>query len=587
MSTSPSSTSRWKSNGWATATRWIRRLTLTLVLLPGWAYGQSFGTLDVNDPTQFLLKRLELRGHLDSPNLDLAPLSVRRRDALLAGIDGSQLGPLDTTLIAQTLGTMALPLEQKVHALWGALYERPGTFYQVGDADYTVTAEPWMLLGTGLPFQRTDNRGSYSLQSTRGFRLAGRIGTRITFESRMTQNRLIEVGPIRDFERKVRRVGSIPGAGMSLGWGRGGDGYDYAENEVHFLDAVGIIAYEDDYFNIRFGRDRNRYGFAQGSPLLSPIHAPIDQLQILFNTDKFSYGMLLMSLVSPDKRAVRGQLSPVNVVGEANPRRFSAVHRVSVHVGKRLEFSIAEAVVLYADSLGSQRGMDLAYLNPLTLYNASERDLGSPDNTMMEVAGRLRLFDRMALYGHAHIDEAPNARSLDWWGTKWALVGGLEAADLGLKGSLLMVEMAAIRPYMYSHRSTFSSYTHYNDVLGHPAEANAYDYMLRWHLMRPRIQAGVLATYTLKGRSTSTENYGSSAIEPYGTRVSEYGVTLGWGVRQTRSLVDAFVEYAWLPKLFTGLYLRHEVLDDALLGEDQFSQAGVYMRWGMPYPWQR
>ncbi|NCV92920.1 MAG: hypothetical protein EBW30_09145 [Synechococcaceae bacterium WB7_3xG_012] len=175
-----------------------------------------------------------------------------------------------------------------------------------------------MLLGTGLPFQRTDNRGSYSLQSTRGFRLAGRIGTRITFESRMTQNRLIEVGPIRDFERKVRRVGSIPGAGMSLGWGRGGDGYDYAENEVHFLDAVGIIAYEDDYFNIRFGRDRNRYGFAQGSPLLSPIHAPIDQLQILFNTDKFSYGMLLMSLVSPDKRAVRGQLSPVNVVGEAN-----------------------------------------------------------------------------------------------------------------------------------------------------------------------------------------------------------------------------------------------------------------------------
>ncbi len=134
---------------------------------------------------------------------------------------------------------------------------------------------------------------------------------------------------------------------------------------------------------------------------------------------------------------------------------------------------------------------------------------------------------------------------------------------------------------MYAHRSLLTAATHYGDGLGHPAGPNASDLALRLaHRPTVNTELSLDATWTVRGRNTETENFGSDPTRPYGDRVPEPNPTLQ-GVRQRILTADLDASLRVLPDASVGLSLRTLFTDDALDGRSGVVAPTVVLQWGL------
>jgi len=60
-----------------------------------------------------------------------------------------------------------------------------------------------------------------------------------------------------------------------------------------------------------------------------------------------------------------------------------------------------------------------------------------------------------------------------YWANKQALQLGLKSIDvLGVPNLDIQGEVNLVRPFVYTSKDNYSSYTHYNQALAHPLGAN-------------------------------------------------------------------------------------------------------------------
>ena len=552
-------------------------LLFALLLAVPAVFAQQEGLLQTDDEFGRALDRQRVLGHLPAAHLGARPLSayVARAYADSALAAGGTMGAADRALLQRLTGRTTGPGIGTVRGLVPFLYGDGNSFYSVREADYALEVAPLANLAYGRARRSAiaDREATVPVwQNTRGVRAAGHIGDHIFFEARLEENQRRPVETAYD-----RRVLTAPRLGNSKL--QEGTTYDY-------FVATGIVGFRSKYFEARFGRDRNEWGFGRTSLHLSDYATVYDQLQIRTQFWRLHYTNLFAQFAAfrPADEAIDSIV----------PRKYGVFHRLAIDLPARVQVELFESVIFASDSTGNDRrtGFDLAYLNPIIFYRAVEHDLGSPDNALLGAGISWIATPGVEVYAQGILDELTISEfGNDWWGNKWGYLLGLYLVDPGfgetrLRDFDLRVEYARQRPWLYGHRTEATAYVHYGDYLSHPAGPNSSDVaVFATYRPWPRLLAALNLAFTKRGRDPEGEIVGADPTRPYTERdrSQDRSTTTFQGIQQDIVLAEARVGYELLPELFLEGVLRAESVDDAERGLDRYVAPSLSLRWGLPF----
>ncbi len=553
----------------------MRSLLLFVVFATAASAQVDEGILPMDDPVQRFLQRQQTAGTLDGVLLTTFPLSGYEAQAMLDSLavrvdSGSvRLGRTDQALLDRYRGLTPAPGAEWGRNLGIGLYDDGETLVSADGDGYAVRGQPLLYATPGVT-RRTAGEGrdpeSMTYRYSRGVRVAGHAGP-VFFDTQ-----LMEV------QETPERIDWVNFTTPRQGFTKLVDDrttYDY-------WDATGIIGFRSSFFEVRAGRGRANWGFGEGSLERSDYSAPQDHVEFRSRFWKVRYTNRFERRIRPFERSSNVGLYP---------RSYTALHQLAFDLPYGLEAEIFEMTVFADDTLGGQRrGFELSYLNPFVFYRAIEADLGTLDNALLGAGLAWNAAPGYRTYSQLLLDELKFDRlSDDWWANKWGFLVGAHIVDPGwgearLRGLSLRGEYTRQRPYLYSHRSESSAYVHYADPLGHPAGPNSSDLSL-WaeYVPTPRLSFGAHGSYTVRGRNTETENFGSDATLSYNTRVSDFGVTTLQGIRQRETIGELWGGYELMPELIVGLGARYHAFDDAETGLDRSATGYLQLRWGLPF----
>ena len=557
-----------------------RRLLPLLLLLIGLctarpAQAQTDGLLQIDDATHRFLHAQKAKGHLPKAFLSHQPLSVyearRYLDSLAVRDSAEQiLTPANREHLAQLRGTTDRPGAEWAERTF-SLYENGRDLISLAGEDYALQLNPryYGFLGPSVHSESSTRfANDLAWRNTRGLRFSGHVGDHLFFESRVSENQWRPIWPA--FEANTApRVGHIS-------FYDNGDPYN-------FFEATGVVGLRSRHFEVRLGRARNHWGPGQGSLFLSDYGTVYDQAQIRATLGPLQYNYLLARFLDTESQSIAS--------GPRRPSRYGVFHHLTLHVTDALTFDLYEGIIMGRDTTAGGTGFDPGYLNPAIVFRPMERDLGSAGNTLLGLGGSWRPLSGAAVYGQFVLDElrVPEIGN-QWWANKWGWMLGLHVVEPGVPHLSARIEAARLRPYLYSHRTSASAFTHMSDVVTHPAGPNSIDLSVFLDYTPPGPWHALLhGSWTVHGRNAVnangdiTANYGGDATVPSRTRFSRYGVSMLQGIRQRQGVLEAALAYEVLPHLRVTVAVRGERLYDAERGTDTYLSPRLVLNWGLPF----
>jgi len=428
------------------------------------------------------------------------------------------------------------------HPFLNTFYKNKANFYEVEDKDFFLVVDPAIQQTQSF---ESGNHERVFLNS-KGVTLRGLIANKLGFSAYLTDNQ--ERGPSW-FQQRVAQFDAVPGAGYFKSFGK--TGFDYFDNRAS------IYFNTWKYVDWQFGYDKNFIGNGYRSLFLSDYSAPY--LFLKFNTRiwKLNYQTIYMELISQHNTHTDYQY----------PKKYAVVHHLNVNATPWLNVGLYENVVFSrADHY------DFSYLNPVIFLVSAQQQNGSPDKTTAGIDWKANIGHAVQFYGQVVVNEFILHQILHYsdgyWANKQGVQLGLKYVDaFSVKNLDLQFEANLVRPYVYSHDDSVSSFSHYNQPLAHPLGANFseliaiahYQPAYKWNL------EGKLIWYK-QGLDSAGVNFGSDIFENYNTRPRDYGFQIGSGVPATCVLVSGLVSYQWKENLFLDLsaqYRRYSVHDPA------------------------
>lgn len=413
-----------------------------------------------------------------------------------------------------------------------AFYKTKTNFYEVNTKDFFLAVNPVLQLSFG---KEQDNDEALYFNS-RGVTVRGMIGKKVGFSAYMTENQ--ERGPTY-FKEVVGGLRAVPGVGFYKAFKKEG---------VDYFDARGYITFNAAKFiDFQLGYDKNFIGNGYRSLFLSDWGNSYLFAKINTRIWKFNYQNIFMELMPQFTKKGDSLL----------PRKYAAMHHLSMNVTKWLNIGLFEGVVF-----GRKDRFDFQYLNPLIFYRHIEGTVGSPDNAMAGIDFKANVAHRLQFYGQLLIDEFKLDKIKEnkgWWANKWGIQLGAKYVDaFGIKNLDLQGEINRVRPYTYSHYDTVANYTHYNQPLAHPLGANFneligiinYQPAPKWY-----IYSRVL--FYQKGLDSTGYNAGGNIFRRYTDR---FGIDEGYKVAggQKMTVLNALLllSYELRQNLFFDLSLQ-------------------------------
>lgn len=403
--------------------------------------------------------------------------------------------------------------------------------------DISFTIDPLFNFEIG----RDADYDDMSWINTRGFVLNARIGKKIFVTSDFYENQA------KFYDYRHQRVSAtrvIPGQGSPKTYKE--DGYDYA-----WVDAT-VSFQPDEHFDITFGHGKNFIGDGYRSMLLSDASFNYPYLRITTDIWNIKYVNLWAQFQD---------LTQHYNYGHAHDKKWGSFNYLDWSVTPWLNVGLFEAVIwANADSLG-HRGFDINYANPVIFTRPVEFSVGSPDNALLGLTGKLTLWKNHVIYWQAIIDEfklenvkagvkhqlnkSDTTIEWGWASNKWACQIGYKTFDLfGLQHLDIQAEFNIARPFMYSHIDHIANYAHYQQPLGHPLGANFKEVVLigRYNYKRLFLEAKYI--HAMHGRDIDGLNYGNDIFKPYTKPAHEYHNEIGQGekvILQNTNLKAAFL----------------------------------------------
>ena len=191
------------------------------------------------------------------------------------------------------------------------------------------------------------------------------------------------------------------------------------------------------------------------------------------------------------------------------------------------------------------------------------------------------------VYGQFVLDEfllSAYREGNGWWANKWASQLGAKYVDvLGLPNLDLQLEWNRVRPFMYTHKWSYTSYTHYSQPLAHPLGAN-FDEKLAIIRYQPFGRWTAEATFMQSnhGDDSAERNFGGDVFRSYIDQRQEYGNVIGQGISTKVQYADFTLSYMPVHRLYLELSQTFRKQDSQLDENDKttsITQLGL--RWNI------
>jgi hypothetical protein len=410
--------------------------------------------------------------------------------------------------------------------LLGRFYKTKADFFTVDEKDFFLAVNPVIQQQQSL---EAGNSQRVFLNS-KGITARGLIGNRVGFDFYLTDNQ--ERTPLF-VQRLEDKFLAVPGAGFYKNFKK--TAYDY-------FDARGSVYFNAGrYFNFQFGYDRNFIGNGYRSVILSNFATNYLFFKVNTRIWKLDYTNLFMELFPQNKS------NPGNLL---LPKKYAAMHRLSINVNRWLNVGLFESVVF-----GRPNRFEFSYLNPVIFLRSIEQQNGSPDNAIVGLDLKANIGHQGQLYAQFMLDEfllRELKAGKGWWGNKFAIqLGGKYIDGFGIKNLDLQGEINVARPFTYTHLDSIANYTHYNQPLAHPLGANFVETIgiLRYQ-PKPKWMGELKLIMMKQGVDTGTGSIGSNIFRTYTTRSFEYGYTLPSGVISKGINASLLVSYEVKENLF-------------------------------------
>lgn len=547
-------------------------LLLCLLCICSMATAQS-AYLPLQMPTYHMLDRIEIKsGNLDTNYIHTSVKPYVRFNAVLLAesaddMRNTRFGKIDR------YNQYYIYKDNNEWTDWGLtpsrkpflkhIYQYPADFLRIKHYDeLLIKASPVLQMQLG---KEQGVKGIRYL-NTRGAEIRGMISEKVGFYALLTDNQISNPTYAEDFTRKYNAVpgeGRVKDFNSMLGDSIFAPGHD-------FFHARGYVTFQPvDGIRLQFGHDKNFIGNGVRSLFLSDFSNNYLFLKLNTQVWRLNYQNLFMQLTGQFTNAADGEL----------PRKYAAMHHLSMNITKRFNLGVFESVV-YGREDG---GFELSYLNPLIFYRAIEYHLGSPDNVLLGMDFKYNFLKHFSAYGQLLLDEFKFGELKDgngWWGNKYGWQAGIKYIDVaGISNLDAQLEFNTVRPYTYTHNTESGNYTHFNQALAHPLGANFRETLavLRYKPHR-QLDLKLNLLYAQYGADTDSTNWGGNIFLLNSTRPQEYNNKLLQGNKTNIVLADFLLSYMWKHNLwldFTYTYRRQKAETPRATTTDHLPGLGI------------
>lgn len=513
-----------------------------LLLSAPWQLSAQTTYIPQGDKQEIILDRLEIKAQRD-PALNYSKTKPLSREAFVEQVrsylnedsTGLYLTPVDhyymESLLKNNIEWLPEDLREAYRSkkpILKTFYGYPAGFIETHTKDFDLSINPMMNFGM-MKEADNDQRLFYN---SRGVAVRGKIANRIGFSASITDNQERNPTYVQNW---ITERQAVPGAGYYKEFKAAG-GVDY-------FDARGYVTFGvTKYIDVAFGYDKNFIGNGQRSLFLSNFGN--NNLFLKLNTRiwKFNYQNLFMELTNAHQAGTDRLLG----------KKYASLHHLDIGLTKWLNLGLFEGVVF-----GRTNRFELGYLVPVIFFRSIERNLGSPDNSIVGMDFKANVAKTAQLYGQLLLDEFKLSEvkaNKGWWANKFGYQLGAKYIDaFTIKNLDLQLEWNRVRPFTYTHYDSVANYTHYNQPLAHPLMANFNEWtgVLRYRPM-PRLMIEGRAIYYSQGLdSTSNQNFGSNIFLPSTLgRPNDNGFYVGSGWKTDVALANLLVSYELKENLF-------------------------------------
>ncbi|WP_452230966.1 gliding motility protein RemB [Lacinutrix sp. MEBiC02404] len=413
--------------------------------------------------------------------------------------------------------------------------------------NYWFTIDPIFDFEVG---KDTEADFSSTYNNTRGLYIQGGLGDKFSFYASVYESQGRFAQYYNQYAESIKasdEVAIIPGRGIAKRFKK--DAYDYPVAEAYLSYAP------TDFLNVQFGHGKNFIGDGYRSLFLSDVASPSPFLKINTKFWKIKYTNTWMWLkdVTPAGTDEDG----------AYLSKYMATHFLSWNATKRLNIGFFESIV-WAKS--QNRGFDVNYLNPIIFYRAIEFETGQDaGNAIMGLSGKYKINDNINAYSQFVLDEfslSDITGGEKSWKNKFGYQLGLKYYNaFKVDNLLLQAEYNRVRPYTYSHNTTFLNYGHNNQSMAHLWGANFSELVLIGRYNYKRWFAN--AKMVLGSRGLDFDNgisYGSNIYESYTDRPGNTGITVAQGNKTKTFYTNLQAGYLINPatnlKIFADVSIR-------------------------------
>lgn len=289
------------------------------------------------------------------------------------------------------------------------------------------------------------------------------------------------------------------------------------------------------FIGFSIGKGKKHIGDGIRSTLLSCQNSGMEYFDLEVNGGKLKYVFSANMSKSLDSKENRER------------PKYLLYHVISWNPARWLNISGFEAVTLSRrDSAGNALFINPSYLNPALFFRPVEYSLGSPDNELLGIFGKIRYAKKHFAYAQIALDEYNSQyfkENNGWWAEKYA-------GQIGFKGYFLpnstlkyQMEYNRIRPYMYSHENAITSYSMFSQPLANPYGANLEEFSLLCEYQINNFLIEITADYVSYGKDFNNVSYGNNILRPYTLRQGDYGNSFKQGEKTSHKQASLTLKY--------------------------------------------
>jgi hypothetical protein len=409
-----------------------------------------------------------------------------------------------------------------------------------GDKKLILQANPVFFGGIGMEPENQDIR----FLTTAGAEMRSILFQKLSLYGYMAHNFALFPGYVQE---KISEYSVIPMEGRWDTLGNHGNSF-FTPRFSASMDVA-------KHINIQVGRDRNFIGNGHRSMILSDFANNSVFLKVNTKLGRFNYTML-QNVLKADAYNRLG----ASEIGTGFPTKYQAFHRLGIDIGKNFNLGIFETVVYGRERANGRNPIEISYMVPAIFFRATEQQIGSADNALLGLDWKYNFLRSFSFYGQVNFDEfvlKELTAGEGWWANKFGIQAGLKYVDVfGVDNLDLQLEGNISRPYNYTHRDNFASYTHFLQPLAHPFGAN-FKEVLAIVRYQPKATWFITARGFVNqfGADTDNTNFGSDVLKPYTSRENNYGNFIGQGISTTVLYTDFTLSKMIKHNLFVDL--RH------------------------------